>query len=363
MNLIRGLLDEVKVRAAYGQSGNQPQYGDKFTSLSTANYGGIPTISVGATIIAPLFPERQAEIESGVDATVLGGRTNLEFTVYQRTISDLLINRTLVPSTGFGTARYNGATFRTRGVETALTIMPLQNTSTQWQIRTTFSKDNTVITDLPVPPFNAAGSYSRGAARFLQDSSATDVWGNDTISGATGPQIVQRKVGNLNPRFTMGFGNDFKWKAVSLNLLVSWQKGGIVSNLTHTDIDASRVSRDFNDPCAPGPCNAGETLGGQRYRHWALVTRNYAQDASYIKLRETTLTVDVPRSFTTKIWSGVRHMRVSLSGRNLLWHVPEYWGVDPEVNNNGSRNLRIGFDDIGPYPPARSFWLSVDVGF
>ena len=359
MNLIRGLLDEVKVRAAYGQSGNQPQYGDKFNALTTGNYGGLARISIGTVLVAPLQPERQAEIETGVDATVLGGRANVELTVYQRTIRDLLINRALVPSTGFVTARFNGATFRTRGLEAALSVVPIQSSKLQWQFRTTFSTDNTVITFLPVPPFIAAGTYSRGAARFTQDSSATDVWGNDTLPDGT---PLAQKIGNINPDFTMGLTNDFKWKSVGFNFLLNWQQGGLVANLTNADLDAARVTKDYTDPCV-GNCLPGETLGGQRSRLGrAFHTRIYAQDATYLKLREATITVDLPRSFVNKFWSASRYMRLALSGRNLLVFTP-YAGVDPEVNNGGTQNIRIGFEDIAPYPPARSFWFSLDVGF
>lgn len=74
------------------------------------------------------------------------------------------------------------------------------------------------------------------------------------------------------------------------------------------------------------------------------------------------LTVEVPKSLVASVWSGARFVRLSASGNNLLMITP-YRGVDPEVLDHGSRNIRIGFDDIGPYPPARTFWLSVDVGF
>jgi hypothetical protein len=364
---IRGLLDEVKVRAAYGQSGNEPKYADKFTQLGTNIYGGVPGITVPNTIVSPLTPERQAEIETGIDATILGGRANLELTGYQRTISNLLLNRSLIPSTGYSTGRSNGATFRTRGLEAALTMVPIQTTTVQWQARTTFSKTRTVITSLPVAPFIFIGSYNRGAARFVQDSSATDVWGNDTLPGCAANnyancQVVQRKIGNATPSFTMGFSNDLKIKAISFNMLWNWQQGGMNSNLTETDADASQISRDYADPCVRD-CLGAETLGGQRYRlGTAFVAKNYAQDATYLKLREATISIDLPRSLVSKFWSGARYVRFSVSGKNLLMFTP-YWGVDPEVNNNGTQAIKIGFDDIAPYPPARTFWFAIDLGF
>jgi hypothetical protein len=50
-----------------------------------------------------------------------------------------------------------------------------------------------------------------------------------------------------------------------------------------------------------------------------------------------------------------------LSGRNLL-RITDYKGMDPEVHNFGNTAIRTNID-VGPYPPSRSFWLSVDVRF
>jgi hypothetical protein len=106
-----------------------------------------------------------------------------------------------------------------------------------------------------------------------------------------------------------------------------------------------------------------ETVGAMRLRLFpAWVTKIDVEDASYIKLREVNLGVELPKSLIAKVWSGARFVRMSVSGRNLLtW--TNYTGADPEVSNNGSRNIRIGFDDIAPYPPSRTFWFNIDVGF
>ena len=91
-------------------------------------------------------------------------------------------------------------------------------------------------------------------------------------------------------------------------------------------------------------------------------THPYYEDASFLRLREASIGIDLPGSMVHKFWSGARYVRFSVSGKNLLMFTP-YWGVDPEVNNNGTQAIKIGFDDIAPYPPARSFWFTVDLGF
>jgi hypothetical protein len=69
----------------------------------------------------------------------------------------------------------------------------------------------------------------------------------------------------------------------------------------------------------------------------------------------------VPSALLQNRFLGVDGARVTLSGRNLI-RITDYRGMDPEVHNFGSTAIRTNID-VGPYPPSRSFWLSVDVRF
>ena len=51
---------------------------------------------------------------------------------------------------------------------------------------------------------------------------------------------------------------------------------------------------------------------------------------------------------------------MSLSARNLFI-ISGYNGFDPEVNNGGAYVVR--FVDLAPFPPTRSFFFSIDLGF
>jgi hypothetical protein len=80
-----------------------------------------------------------------------------------------------------------------------------------------------------------------------------------------------------------------------------------------------------------------------------------------LRLRELSLEYEIPRKVARKLFRGADVARISFSGRNLLLFT-NYTGYDPESSNFGqqavSRNI-----DIGPYPPSRSFYVSVSVGF
>ena len=86
----------------------------------------------------------------------------------------------------------------------------------------------------------------------------------------------------------------------------------------------------------------------------------YIQDAGFVKLREVSLAWTVPGSLLARV-PGAESMTLSLTGRNLfIWS--DYWSPDPEVTNFGNSNT-ARIIDLAPYPPSRSFFFSVDVGF
>ena len=80
-------------------------------------------------------------------------------------------------------------------------------------------------------------------------------------------------------------------------------------------------------------------------------------DASYVKLRELTLSFDVPQRFTGRV--GVSGLQVSLIGRNLwLWTPDENRHIDPETANEAS-NVQ-GFE-YGQMPTPRSVGFTISV--
>ena len=79
-----------------------------------------------------------------------------------------------------------------------------------------------------------------------------------------------------------------------------------------------------------------------------------------MKIREITLNYQAPDSWASKI-PGARSLRFNASGRNLFM-ISDYWSYDPEFNNFGNQNFNR-FIDLGPYPSARQFFFSVDLGF
>ena len=267
-------MDELKLRVAYGETGNLPLWADKFTEMSTANsIDGLKGIVVqGVTGATDIRPERMREIEGGFDLALLDGRASFELTGYDQRITDLLLRRTLHPSSGFVTQIFNGGELHTRGVEAAFTATPIQRESFGWYTRTTFYTTKSTVENLPVPTFRtgAFGSTSLGVFQIEEGKSATQIVGRD----GTDPDgtVIERQLGDATPEFKMAFANELTLGAFSLYGLLDWQHGGDLINLTRLLYDAGGVTEDWAlpagvasprsvDDCYPA-CSGLERISG-----------------------------------------------------------------------------------------------------
>lgn len=357
-NLTSG-IDALKLRVAYGESGNQPLYGQKFTPLiATQNITGLPGLIVDGLVgSTKLAPERQREIEAGVDATVLNDRGTIELTVFRKDVSELLLQRTLAPSSGFATEIFNGGKLRTTGVELGVQAIPITRPDLQWVLRTTYFSNTSKITELDVPTFRVGGfGTALGAFEIAKGKSATQIVGNDSLpDGST----VVRRVGDANPDFVMSFSTDATWKRFRLTGLLDWQKGSEVINLTKFLYDLGANTADYADPITVG--GVATTKGVQRLTVFGKQTAVFVEDASFVKLREVSLGYEVPPKLMSRLWGRAQSANLSISGRNLFTST-NYTGLDPEVSNFGNQNIARNID-VAPFPPSRSFWFGVEIVF
>lgn len=349
-----GSGSEVKLRVAYGETGNQPIFGQKFTNLGTPQLGGSQGVTVGtAAGFADVEPERLKEIEGGIDGSALNGRLTWELTGFRRSTTNLLLQRTPAPSSGFATQIFNGGEIRNQGIEIGLGYTPIQSTRGSWVARGTFTRYTSEVVDMAgLPPFfpTASGFGNLGRTRIEVGKPITQIIGFDLDANGNRAAALSQ-LGNSAPDFRVGLVNDMSYRSFNLSVVLDWQQGGNVINLTRYLQDDGRTSADWGTPAW-----AARYLG---YQRGAIVT--YIEDASFVKLREVSLGVDVPSSVVNALNVGIDRMRVSLSGRNL-WMSTKYSGLDPEVANFGAAAIRNNLD-IGAYPPTRSIFLNIAMGF
>ncbi|MBK6488354.1 MAG: SusC/RagA family TonB-linked outer membrane protein [Gemmatimonadetes bacterium] len=360
--LMPGLVDELKLRIAYGETGNQPLYGQRFTALASSNIGGLGAFRIGTGLgAADIRPERQREFEAGIDATIFGNRGTMDFTGFQRNISDLLITRTLPPTSGYSSEISNGAEMKVWGLEASVSVNPVQRAGLTWNTRLNWGMNRSEITSLPVPAF-LLGTFQVGAVRVEKGKSATQLIGNDTLPQS--PRTLYPNgvlMGDGNPDWTAGWSNEVRMGPFSAYALLDHQQGGMLANGTWRHYDLGQNSRDFDDP---GPV-AGQKLGDYRRSTYLVVTGIYYQQTTYTKLREVTLGYDLPASLVQRAWGRAQSARLQLSGRNLYWWT-DYRGGDPEAQNFGAGNVPDAVQrnrELAPYPASRTFWLNFNVEF
>jgi hypothetical protein len=89
---------------------------------------------------------------------------------------------------------------------------------------------------------------------------------------------------------------------------------------------------------------------------------SYLEDAGFLKLREISVSYTLPKTITQGIFSSLtQDVRLEVSGRNLKTWTP-YTGYDPEVSNFSNQNIGR-FQDVTPYPPSRSLFVSLSANF
>jgi len=341
---LSGTLNQFKLRAAFGRTGNLPRADAQYTSLLAENVTGLGGVLVPTRRGNPdIKPETTQEIEFGIDLAVFDDRGTLEATYYTQDIEDLILENELPKSSGFATEFINAGDMRTRGIEVALDVIPVQTDRLTWRSTVTFARDRSEITALDVDPFQIGGfALSLGQFQIQEGLSPTTIVGLNEAGELT-------QFGNSNENFRVGFANDLQLGNVRFSFLWDWKEGGEVINLGQFITDLAGTTDDLN------------TAEGQR-RANGTSTGRYVQDGTYLKLREASLSYALSPDLLTNWFGGtVRELNVGIGGRNLLMFTP-YDGYDPEVSQFG--NVAVGRAvDVLPFPSSRHLFFKVGLGF
>lgn len=347
-------VDNLKLRAAYGQSGNVPPYSSKFTAMLGSNIGGFPGVLVDNLLgNADIKPERQTEFETGLDVSVLNGRISLEATYYNKNISDVLLRHSLPGATGYASEWKNSGNLRNQGIELGLALIPVNSPNLRWNASVNWWRNRSKVTRLIIPPY-AIGAFGNSLGTFYLEEGQPAT----QIKGTVGSEL--KLIGNAEPTFQMSFFNEMTiYKNFSLRFLVHWKNGGDNINLTQLLTDAGATSFDYDDMFNGGKIGA--------YRPGAGDASIYVQDASYVRVREIGVYYNVPLKNTKTI----KGIRLGVSANNFFtW--TDYVGYDPEVSNFGSNTITTSASrgsnglstgvDVMPFPASKraSFHIGVD---
>lgn len=364
-------LSSFRLRAAWGKSGRQPGPNDAlqfFTPVAVAATGtDVPGVTIGSLGNVDLRPEKTREVEAGFDADLLDqGRVHFEFTYYDKDSRDALIARKLAPSLGVSDTRFqNLGEVSNKGVELLLTAQVINGASFGWSLSASAwgNKNRLIHLGQGITPiiFGLGGASQRHEEGYplggywdysytfkdanndgLIDASEITVAPAQSFQGSTQPDHG----GTITSEFT--FLRHFR-----LYGLLDARYGNKLDNSTEEFRCLFGICRGNRDKTA----SLAEQAASVSTRNYGLET-GFFEDASFVKLREVSLTYSAPEQWARRI--GASTLSFTVTGRNLhTW--TKYQGVDPELNNSGQTNFSTA--DFLTQPPVRYFIGRVNITF
>ena len=265
------VISQLKLRAAYGQSGNFAPFGAIYTSLGPSVYNGTTGSLIQTTRgNETLKPEKQVEFETGVDAGFFQSRLSAEITYYRKRVEDLLLNVQVPASSGFTLAWENVAAIQNKGVEIGLTGVPIATRTIKWISRINYWKNKAVVTRLDVPAFNTGGfGASLGTYRIEKGKSPTQLVGiaGPDDKGKVDPSSGLALFGDAEPDYQMSSS------ATSLGALAGTdvQEVYVLAPMASTEPDHPlqphlRLERRVRQLFTHALLRQARTLGGQGKR-------------------------------------------------------------------------------------------------
>ena len=355
------LFSSFRLRGAYGHAGNQPPVGAAYSRFpryaNTVNIDRTGLTHLGNPGNPALKPERQREWEAGFDASLLEDRVGIEFTYYDQHIEDLLLSRVFAPSTGYTSVLDNVGEMTNKGLELQLRGVIMDGESFGWNTTVNFSRNRNKVVTLAGGDFTT-GYLNRVAVGkplgvFYGSGYERDASGN-IVYDDVGPvrAAAAQFIGDPNPDWQGSLLNDFR---VGSKLRLSFLLDGMFGH------DMWNQTVRIMDLFAAGPLaeqvSTGEITQATRARIQGMF-EPYVEDASFVKLRQLTLTYDVSDWVSGM---GLSNASVEVGGRNLYtW--TDYRGYDPEINMFGTNTVERGVD-FAVYPTPRQFTFGVRMSY
>ena len=382
--------------AAVGKDARPYAYSPALESKTTS-YGGYGYGFWGPNL--KLKPEFKRSVEGGVELSFFNGRLGLDATAYRAVTKDQIVNDIRGPyATGFILFNLNGAATRSRGLELTVRGTPVSRPSFSWDMTLNWNSAGAIVTHLPngIPESYVSDTWLYGNVRNgtqvgLSTMSLTGFFylrnnrGQLLIDPATGLPIRSSAVSanfvdggyDRQPDFTIGVGNTFRYKRLSLDFLLDIRKGGDIFNATEhylttrglstetLDRDQPRVIdgvlRDGKENSAnPTPNNIVFVPSVQTQYYTNMSEELFIEkDINWLRLRDITVRYEIPGTFLK-----ARTASVFLTGTDLFI-ITNYTGLDPIVNGNtaavgGSGAVGI---DFGNFPMPRGVNFGISVGF
>lgn len=396
-------IDDLKLRLGYGITGNQEIGNYSFSSNYNTylyNFNGtyvsaaIPTVLPNSNVKW----EAQEQYNIGLDASLFNQRVNLTLDAYVKNTNDMLVPQSVPVTSGYSdiyVPYINAGKIQNKGIELIINTKNIQRDKFAWTTDFVFSLNRNKVLDLnrdaPLVTGGLGLNYNVSRIQegypinvfygFVQDglfqnqadvdNHAVQVQG--TSSGnSTSPGDVRFKdlnndglitdadrtfIGNPNPDFSASLNNTLTYGNFNLSIYLQGVYGNDIFNANRLYTEAMSITTNQSTAVldrwtASGTSNSmpravyGDPNNNNR------ASSRYIEDGSYIRVKNVTLSYNVPNNlFGKKIFDNAK---IYLSGQNLLTFT-KYTGFDPEVSTNGIDN--------NIYPVTRIVSLGLNVGF
>ena len=373
-------FDLVKIRLAYGESGNLTGIGaySRFNTYSSNSFLGRSALNSSSTLANEnVKPERQSEIEYGLDLGMLNNRIGLTVNVYNKKVTDLLINRQLAPTNGFASLLDNFGALENRGYEVMLTLVPVQNKDLKWEMTTIYNRNRNkankigqaltlfstnsgtpigIVEGQPIGIFYGTYFARNADGTFILNTSSIPQTARGTQTSVLNPtenlnntgNVLRRVIGDPNPDYTASLVNEVSYKKWNFRAQLDAVQGVDVFNAdfrTRQGVGNGKVAEQEQRGILP----RGYISGIYAIEEWRV------DDGSFVKLRELSVSYNVGKL------KFINNLSINFSGRNLIsWD--NYKGYDPEVNSGGQSTLLRGID-FGATPIPRTFSFGIKADF
>jgi len=388
-----GWLNEFKIRYSWGLNGNNavPNY-IYYGNVSRANYafgGGVAPAYVPSSMSNfDLGWETTISHNIGIDFDLFSNRLSLTADYYRKHTSDLLLNVPVPTATGFASGWENIGEVMNEGLEFELTGRHFSaNFNVESSFNIAFNRNEVLALgrgDAPIHTgfqnrtelisvghplgsyymLEAIGVYMTEEDLENNPTMANSIVGDVMYRDVNGDGIIDADdrtfVGQRDPRYTWGFYNNFQYRNFGLSFLLQGAGGNQIMSILGRTIDRTTMGisaqglghwrdrwRSEDDPGNGQVPRIDGTTGGEIDSRWIY-------DATYVRLRNVTLSYNLPASLTTRL--GLDFFRVYISGENLLLFDRYYGGYSPEADNDAG-------GDAGGYPISRVFNLGVEFNF
>jgi TonB-linked SusC/RagA family outer membrane protein len=383
-------ISDLKLRASYGLTGNAGAI-DPYKSLSLLttsdqsdyqfNHGYTKGIHPVGISNPDLRWEKSTQLNIGLDLSILNDRVGFTVDVYKKDTKDLLYEKTLPLSSGYGSVTTNLGGIQNKGIEFSVNARVIDHHDFKWSVNANLTANRNKVTDIdggttqekfittytilkvgqPLGLFKTYlfdGIYQTGDAIIpgldgrIGGTKVKDYNGDGQITAAD--QVV---TGNPNPKFIYGFSTNLSYKKFDLSIFLSGTYGNSIYNVARASFENPLGQRNLlagvaNHWTPENPNNeyAGPLQGGR-----LPITDRFVEDGSYLRCKNITLGYRLP---TIK---GINSARIYVSTNNLFT-ITKYTGYDPEVNTYAGSNTTIGVDNL-VYPSARSVLGGIQVTF